>query len=285
MPFMGEAMSKAEREVRAQAAARIAELRKHPVTSRSATTFSVSTTPGAAASAPPATSVDATPAAPSKGHATVALPSATTSKETRIGGDTEEEVAKSMDKFVRSINGARLKDPKLPWDAKANPVDVPWLPGFGDRWFNHRVENFANNVDRLNKDGSLIFELMMAAVPSALFMLVPVFALMLKLLYLGSGRSYIEHLVVALYSHAFLLLTLLASFVLALLPIGAAISVPVTLLLWGWAGVYLAMMQHRVYGQFWAITLGKFVLVAFLYQFLILGATIYIVFAGLTSGH
>jgi hypothetical protein len=279
MPFMGEAMSKAEREVRAQAAARIAELRKHPVASRSATTLSVSTTP-----APPAT-VAATPGAPSKGQPAAALPSVTTSAKGADSGDDMEEIAKSMDKFVRSINGARLKDPKQPWDAKSNPVDVPWLPGFGDRWFNHRVANFGDNVTRLNKDGSLVFELLIAAVPSALFVMVPVFALLLRLLYLLSGRSYLEQLVIALYSHAFLLLTLLASFVLALLPLAAAITVPLTLLLWGWAGVYLLIMQHRVYGQIWPITIGKFVVMAFLYQFLIAGAALYIVFAGLTSGH
>lgn len=40
--------------------------------------------------------------------------------------------------------------------------------------------------------------------PTALFILMPVFALLLKLAYLGSGRLSLEHLVVALYSHAFL---------------------------------------------------------------------------------
>lgn len=264
VPFMAHAMDTAEKDARQKAAARIAELRRHPVA------------PGA----------DAASSAPSArtASAAVSLPSVTTSKGDDRGDDAEA-IAKSMDEMVRSIDGARLEDPKRPWDAKTNPVDVPWLPDVGDRWFNHRVANFGENVDRVNKDGSLIFELMMAAVPSALFMLVPVFALMLKLLYLGSGRSYLEHLVVALYSHAFLLLTLFASFVLALLPVTAGITVPLTVLLWGWAGVYLLLMQHRVYGQHWAITVGKYVVVAFLYQFLIVGAALYIVFAGLTSGH
>lgn len=272
VPFMAHTMDTAEKDAREKAAARIAALRRHPV--------------APVADAGPAP--QAKPAAPSTGTATaaVALPSVTTSsKDNDSSDDAEEDIAKSMDKMVRSINGARLKDPKQPWDARTNPVDVPWLPDFGDRWFNHRVANFGENVDRVNKDGSLIFELMMAAVPSALFMLVPVFALMLKLLYLGSGRSYLEHLVVALYSHAFLLLTLFVSFVLALLPITAGVTVPLTVLLWGWAGVYLLLMQHRVYGQHWAITAGKYFVVAFLYQFLIIGAVIYIVFAGLTSGH
>ena len=58
---------------------------------------------------------------------------------------------------------------------------------------------------------------LLGAVPSALFLLVPVFALLLKLAYLGSGRLYLEHLVVALYSHAFLCMAMLAFFVLVAL--------------------------------------------------------------------
>jgi len=269
MPFMDHAMDRAETEVRAQAIARIADLRAHPASKPAVTLPSISTAPAAPKNTPAKT-------AAAKG----AKPSTNADD-----ANDREEIAKSMDKLVRSIDGARLAHPTQPWDSKANPVDLPWLPGFGDRWFNHRIENFTANVDRVNKDGSLILELMLAAVPSALFMLVPVFALMLKLLYLGSGRSYLEHLVVALYSHAFLLLTLFASFVLALLPLAEALTVPLTLLMWGWAGVYLLLMQHRVYAQRWPITIGKFVVVAFLYQFLIAGAALYIVFAGLTSGH
>ena len=41
-----------------------------------------------------------------------------------------------------------------------------------------------------------------------MFVLVPVCALMLKLAYLFQRRLYLEHLVVTLYSHVFLLLAL-----------------------------------------------------------------------------
>jgi hypothetical protein len=256
VPLMAPALARAETEARNKAAVRIAQLRSanRSATKAQGVNFSVGAGDATAAGSSPK--------------------------------DDEAEVARSMDRFVRSINGARLADPKQPWDAATNPVDVPWLPAFGDRWFNHRIANFMENVHSIDRNGAgLLGELMLAAVPSALFVLVPVFALMLKLLYIGSGRSYLEHLMIALYSHAFLLLTLFASFVLALLPITAGITVPLTLLLWGWAGVYLLLMQHRVYGQIWPITVGKFLVVAFLYQFLIVGAALYIVFAGLTSGH
>ena len=40
-------------------------------------------------------------------------------------------------------------------------------------------------------------------VPYAMFALMPVFALFLKLLYMGSGRRYGEHLLFALHTNAF----------------------------------------------------------------------------------
>ncbi|GAB1594788.1 DUF3667 domain-containing protein [Lysobacter claricitrinus] len=274
VPFMARALDTAEAEARAKAAARIAELRTH---------------------APPAATAVATPPAKPNGVSLSVTPTDESDKESTKAGrggkhrdeadDDSDDTRASMDKMMRGIRGAKLRDPKLPWDAKTNPADLPWLPDFGDRWFNHRIANFADNVDRMKDNGTFVFQLMLAAVPSALFLMLPLFALMLKVLYLGSGRTYLEHLVVALYSHAFLLFTLFASFVLALSPLSAAVTVPVTLLLWLWAGIYLLLMQHRVYGQHWAITIGKYLVVAFLYQFLIIGASVYTAFAGLTSAH
>ncbi|MGY4517427.1 DUF3667 domain-containing protein [Lysobacter sp. HA18] len=268
VPFMGTAMNKAEADARAKAAARIAELRH-------------AAGPAAVVTPPVPPQGVSFGVSPGDKSAKAAAKPGNEADDDGDGDDTRE----SMDKMVRGIKGAKLRDPKLPWDAKTNPVDVPWLPDFGDRWFNHRIANFADNVDRMQHNGTFVFQLMLAAVPSALFLMLPLFALMLKVLYIGTRRTYLEHLVVALYSHAFLLLTLFASFVLALSPLSAAITVPLTLLLWLWAGVYLLLMQRRVYGQHWAITIGKYLVVAFLYQFLIMLASIYVAFAGLTSAH
>src|SRR3546814_7156605 len=52
----------------------------------------------------------------------------------------------------------------------------------------------------------------LGAMPATLFVLLPVFALMLKVAYIFKRRLYMEHLLVALHSHAFLCLTLLLVF-------------------------------------------------------------------------
>ncbi|MBQ5939398.1 MULTISPECIES: DUF3667 domain-containing protein [unclassified Massilia] len=78
--------------------------------------------------------------------------------------------------------------------------------------------------------------------PYAVFALMPVFALFLKILYLGKGRTYGEHFLFALHSNAF------AFFMLSLL-----ILVPkgwdiVTLVLLLWLTFYLPTAMRRVYG-------------------------------------
>ena len=90
--------------------------------------------------------------------------------------------------------------------------------------------------------------------PYALFLLMPVFALYLKLLYLGSGRRYGEHLLFALHSNAFAYVTFA---LLVLAPFGI---VKFALVLWLMA--YLPLAMRRVYGgALWATLLRWLVLV------------------------
>jgi hypothetical protein len=119
--------------------------------------------------------------------------------------------------------GHLLRDPARPWHEDDNPLDFGWLPGVGDRWLNGRIANSMRNIDRVQRDPGYFLQSTLGAVPPALFVLVPVFALLLKLFYFRSRRAYLEHLVVALYSHAYLLLALLALFLLeaAELPLAA----------------------------------------------------------------
>lgn len=162
-----------------------------------------------------------------------------------------------------------------------------WL----SRWLRERLIRLKRNVDAVNKNPDEFVRLVLGAVPSALFVLVPVFALCLKLLYLRSGRGYLEHLVVALYSHAMLLLALLLTFVLVGLQsweatppwLDNAFAIAAGLGLTVAMPLYLLRMQKRVYAQGWPMTLVKFVPIGSVYSVLLFFATIYAVLAGLSS--
>jgi hypothetical protein len=123
-------------------------------------------------------------------------------------------------------------------------------------------------------------------VPSTLFVLLPIFALMLKLTYAFRRRLYMEHLIVALHSHAFLCLSLLLVFLLmaledALAPALHGLFRLLQVLLWLWMPVYLLLMQKRVYGQGWAMTVLKYCLLGFCYFILLSFGAAFTMLAGL----
>ena len=165
-----------------------------------------------------------------------------------------------------------------PWDAKTNPVDVAWLPAFVDAGLNKAIGRASSNLKRGVKDPELLKNAFLSAVPQTLFVLLPLFALLLKIVYVFKRRLYMEHLIVALHSHAFLCLSLALISVLSLLgdwlaPDGKGFFAGLTGWLefgigW-WMPLYLLLMQKRVYQQGWPMTLLKFAGLGLAYIFLL----------------
>jgi hypothetical protein len=110
--------------------------------------------------------------------------------------------------------------------------------------------------------------------PQALFVVLPLFALLLKLAYAFKRRLYMEHLIVALHSHSFLCLSLLLLIALSALgdveltPV-AAVADFLFALVWLWIPIYLLLMQKRVYRQGWIMTLLKYLVIGVLYVWLL----------------
>jgi hypothetical protein len=173
-----------------------------------------------------------------------------------------------------------------PFDAKTNPVDAAWMPGFANRWLNARIGRGCENIKDADRNGERLFQQFLGAIPTALFLLMPLFALLLKVLYLGSGRTYLEHLVIALYSHGFLLLMLLALFVLSAASNAGAPAWFTGLgyaAIWTWMPIYLLIMQKRVYRGGWFTTVLRYVVIGTVYMVLVSLATLYAGLIGLSS--
>lgn len=202
-------------------------------------------------------------------------------------GVTSTDAAAAALETVK-VPAAKLDDKE--WDPKTNPVDVAWLPAFADRWINQRLERAKNNISHLRGNTNRYLQAFLGAIPTTLFLLMPVFALLLKVLYLGTGRRYLEHLVVALYSHAWLLLVLLATF-LTTFAAGAIGTMWATIAnalvintLWLLCvPVYLFIMQLRVYREHWALTAARYLVVGTVYFFLVVTATLFAAFAGISA--
>ena len=173
-------------------------------------------------------------------------------------------------------------DPKFdfdgkPWDPVKHPLTISWLPARGNEILNHGIGRAKKNILRVRQDPNLLKNAIFSTAPSTLFVMVPVFALLLKVLYLFKRRLYMEHVIVALHSHAFLCLNVLLLVVNSSLQDWLAPNPGVLHALLGivnfalavWMPVYLLLMQKRVYGQGWPMTICKYLVLGFCYVMLL----------------
>lgn len=122
--------------------------------------------------------------------------------------------------------------------AKKNdaPFEIGFAPGLAAK-MNKFMEKPEGERTRIITAGFYSY------VPYAMFCLMPLFALYLKLLYLGSGRYYGEHLLFALHSNGFAFAMFSIMIATSYLNIGL-----LTFLLVLWLLLYLPLAMRRVYG-------------------------------------
>lgn len=177
-----------------------------------------------------------------------------------------------------------------PWDPETNPVVLKGWPKFVSNWLNRRLANGQANVERMGSKTDLYVQAILTSLPGALFFLMPVFALVLRMAYImRRPMGYLEHLVVALYSHCWLMLVLLTTFLIA--GISGAIGNAVVSSICGWlyaflwlsVPVYLFWMQQRVYGGNPILTLLRYSFIGFIYFFLVSFVVMYAVLAGVSA--
>lgn len=163
-----------------------------------------------------------------------------------------------------------------PWDPVSNPVAFAWLPDFANHSLNRRLAHAREAMEGKDSERTLL-QAMFNVLPQTLILLMPIFALMLKLSYLFKRRLFMEHLIVALHSHAFiaLALTLMMAFSGLQQWLAPATGFWNSLLGWAialtsiWIPVYLLLMQKRVYSQGWIMTLLKFGVLGICYSVLL----------------
>ncbi len=101
-------------------------------------------------------------------------------------------------------------------------------------------------ADRVNKDPAILAHAMESAFPKAMFILMPLFALIVFAFYFRAERMYVPHFYFAVHYHAFAFV-MLALFE-ALSPIHNRVFTVIRLLLVLTVFPYLGMALQRVYG-------------------------------------
>lgn len=120
-------------------------------------------------------------------------------------------------------------------ESTAPPASAP--PERSALW--HKMQKFSAQGPGAAQAQAI--HLIVTTLPKAMFVFVPVFALLLKLLYRRSGRFYAEHFLFALHFHAFSFLTL----GLSLVVLRGSVRPLQQIIILG----YLFLALRRVYGQ------------------------------------
>ncbi|HEX7516404.1 MAG TPA: DUF3667 domain-containing protein [Chthoniobacterales bacterium] len=148
-----------------------------------------------------------------------------------------------------------------------NTKDGPRTPF--EAWMEQRIK------DRIGEDGTkakLFVETLKSNLSTMMLFCVPLFAFILKILYLRQKRFYIEHLVYALNIHAFFYIAVI---LVVLISIGLNRWIPgtpqvlLTLFLCLLVFVQVFLSIRRVYRQGWFMTMFKFGFGGFIYLFVL----------------
>ena len=134
-----------------------------------------------------------------------------------------------------------------------------------EAWLEQRIK------DKIGEDGTkaeLFAETLRSNIPAMMFCCVPLFAFVLKLLYIRQRRYYVEHLVYALHIHTF---AYIAAVVITLIGMGAQRTLPslqplLVFILSCVAVAQVFISIRRVYRQRWFITTFKFLLGSVVYS-------------------
>ncbi|MEP6484596.1 MAG: DUF3667 domain-containing protein [Rudaea sp.] len=167
------------------------------------------------------------------------------------------------------------------WDEKKNPVHIGWLPEFANARLNSALGRMRGNSSKIESDPKPFIVGIFGVLPQVLFVVMPLFALLLKIFFIFKRRLYMEHLIIALHSHSFIFFALLLITGMSALHGWAETAAPwlsntlgvLIFILGWWIPIYLFLMQKKVYKQGWILTTLKFGVIGICYLIIIsLGA-------------
>ncbi len=186
-----------------------------------------------------------------------------------------QEINALMAKLEKAKSGINI-DAELTDFSIGNNLDgnlqLPFLSAEANKKLEQYTKAFETKVRKqIVEDPKKLLVMALDKAPQLMFVLLPVFALLLKILYLFSKRLYLEHLTVALHSHSFIFLSILIIELLSVLSektnLYSLEYINVGLMIW--LPIYLYLMQKRIYQQGHLMTLIKYSVTSFLYILLI----------------
>jgi hypothetical protein len=124
--------------------------------------------------------------------------------------------------------------------------------------------------EKIGEDGArakLFLETLRSNIPAMMLCCIPLFAFILKILYIRKGRFYVEHLVYALHIHTFLYVSVIITSlaVMGANRLSATLGGLITAVMVCAIVVQIFLSIRRVYKQGWFMTMLKFLFGGFVY--------------------
>lgn len=190
-------------------------------------------------------------------------------------GQIDSENLEETLQLVQDVAARRARESS----ATATPAPVETKPAAPRTAPRNAFEHFVRRLESGDLRFADIANAIEQRIPSLFFFGVPLFALLLKLLYLRSGRYYIEHLIFSLHLHTWAFLVIMVgNGYLELASLGPAwIGTVLTWFLFAWSAWYALTAFRRVYLQTWPKTVLKLSLLTLVHGFLLLCAALLLI--------
>lgn len=161
-----------------------------------------------------------------------------------------------------------------PWHPTDNPVAINGVPDAINERINLFIGLLQHNLELAREDPKRLGATFLRVLPQSLFVLLPLFALLLKGVLIFKRRLYMEHLMVAIHSHTFIYMAILTIIGLNRVAewVGPTFEwIPYWMLglTCAWIPFNLFLTQKRVYRQTWFGALFAFSIVGIAYMFLV----------------
>ena len=178
------------------------------------------------------------------------------------------------------------------WHPEDNPLQLSWLGKAGNAWLNRQIAVIDANARETVRNPARFIRTAAGMLPQTMFVMLPLFSAWVAVFHLFARRYYIEHLLLQVHNHAFLFLSLVGLYLIALLrDLLAEASFfghgPLSgLLYWMavaiglWIPVYVLISMKRFYGQGWALTLAKFFVLSLSYLMMLVFALVAVIILG-----
>jgi hypothetical protein len=133
-----------------------------------------------------------------------------------------------------------------------------WDKGEKPAWATDLEKRFTTNVKSIEQDPGIFVESFVERLPYMMFLLLPLFAILVRICYFFSPFHYLQHLVFSLHYHCAVFLLLSAGMILNSM---TELSTGIWIMLWSL--LYLPLALVRVYGSSYGAAFGKSLLIGF----------------------